>query len=221
LNKTNIFKKIAEIGFDELNNNFLLIELDTDCLQFVIKLLTTQFEIGSTIYSMKKSSERILEITSSLKRFSHLDRAVEGDIDIIQGIEDTLVILRNEFKNGINVIRNYEKIPKISGYPAELTQVWTNIMMNAGQAMGGEGTLKIHTKYRNNKIEIKFIDSGHGIDENIIEKIFDPFFSTKDQGQGTGLGLSISYGIIKKHKGEITASSFPGETIFTITLPVN
>ena len=147
-----------------------------------------------------------------------MDRGPEGDIYIEDGIEDTLVILQNELKYGVEIEKDYQEVSKITCYPSELTQVWTNIIHNAVQAMAGKGKLRIETFEDGDYIGARFIDSGPGISEEIQEKIFEPFFSTKDQGEGTGLGLNICYRIVEKHGGRIYLSSKPGETTFEVWL---
>ena len=148
-----------------------------------------------------------------------MDRGPEGDIQIEDGIEDTLVMLQNELKYGVEIERDYKKVSKINCYPSELAQVWTNIIHNAVQAMDGKGKLKIETFEEGDYIGVRFIDSGPGIPEDAQTKIFEPFFSTKDQGEGTGLGLTICYQIIEKHGGRINLTSKPGKTTFEVLLP--
>ena len=141
--------------------------------------------------------------------------------DINEGIESTLLMLNNEFKNRVIVEKDFGKIPEILCFPGRLNQVFMNILSNAGQAIKDKGQILIKTYKDENNIYISIKDSGDGMMEETKNKIFEPFFTTKDVGKGTGLGLSISYGIVKNHKGEIEVNSEIGKgTEFLITLPL-
>jgi signal transduction histidine kinase len=132
-----------------------------------------------------------------------------------------LILLQNRYKNRIEVIRNYGKIPLIECYPGQLNQVFMNILSNAIDAIDDKGTISINTYISEEYVRISIKDSGHGIPQNLKEKIFDPFFTTKGVGKGTGLGLSISQSIIEKHNGRIEVKSKSGKgTEFIIILPV-
>ncbi|MEO0948456.1 MAG: ATP-binding protein, partial [Cyanobacteria bacterium J06641_5] len=139
---------------------------------------------------------------------------------IVDGIETTLELYHNYIKKGIEVIRNYQDLPEIEGYPDELLQVWTNLIHNGVQAMEGRGTLTISTDTNSDRVTVVVQDSGAGIEPAVQDRIFDPFFTTKSQGQGSGLGLSIAKEIVEKHRGQITLSSQPGQTEFTVVLPL-
>jgi signal transduction histidine kinase len=119
------------------------------------------------------------------------------------------------------VIKDLREVPKILCNPDELNQVWTNVIQNAVHAIKGKGTLTISLFEEGDHVSVEIKDSGSGIPQEIVEKIWDPFFTTKDQGQGTGLGLGIVKGIIDKHKGKISVQSQPGSTTFKISLPIN
>jgi signal transduction histidine kinase len=122
----------------------------------------------------------------------------------------------------VEVIRHYAELPPVLCYPDELNQVWTNLIHNALQAMNYQGTLTIDvTTTIDQQAKISITDSGSGIPEEIQSKIFEPFFTTKPPGEGSGLGLDIVKKIIEKHHGQIEVKSIPGQTIFTIYLPIN
>ena len=124
-------------------------------------------------------------------------------------------------KSRIEVKREYGELPRIYAYPSQLNQVFMNILANAIAAVQGEGIITISTSAKPEEVMIRIADSGPGIPEEHLEKIFDPGFTTKGAGVGMGLGLSISYNIVKDHKGEITAQSAPGGgAVFSIRLPV-
>jgi signal transduction histidine kinase len=137
-------------------------------------------------------------------------------------LDATLVMLTPKFPKGIQVVREYDRsLPPIPGYPAELNQVWTNLIDNAVSAMGQTGTLTIRTVRDGDQLCVEIGDTGSGIDPEIRSRIFEPFFTTKPVGEGTGLGLDISYRIVvEKHHGDIRVESTPGDTRFRVLLPL-
>ncbi len=168
------------------------------------------------------ASKRIVKIVRSLKNFSRLDEAEFQMADIHEGINSTLTLIHHEIKNKIEVIKNYDNIPKIKCYPNQLNQVFMNLLINAAHAIKNKGTITISTFATDHNVQIKIVDTGKGIPSEELGKIFDPGFTTKSRGVGTGLGLSISYNIIQKHNGKIEVKSVLDKgTEFIITLPVN
>jgi len=184
-----------------------------------IAILVPIYELLDEIY---EGSSRISEIVVALKNYSFLGQAPIQDVNIHEGLDNTLVILRNKMKEGIIVHRDYgNNVPNITAYGSELNQVWTNLLDNAVDAMKGKGEITIRTRKENNFVVVEIEDNGPGIPEHIQSRIFDPFFTTKAPGKGTGLGLSTSYGIVtEKHKGNLSVHSSPGRTTFTVKLPV-
>ncbi len=166
-------------------------------------------------------SERVTTIVRRLRSFARLDEAELKEADIHEGIEDTLVLLQHEVKHHVQVVKSYGSLPKISCYPGKLNQVLLNLLINAKQAIQGEGTITIKTWHERGKVYIRVSDTGVGIPEKNLPKIFDPGFTTKGVGVGTGLGLSIVYRIIREdHQGDIRVESTVGKgTTFTIILP--
>jgi signal transduction histidine kinase len=169
-----------------------------------------------------KGAKQISEIVRGMKGYSYLDQAPVQQVDIHKGIEDTLIILRHKIKHGVTVKRDFAKdLPKIEAYASELNQVWTNIIDNAVDAMDGRGQITIKTYGKDENVVVEITDNGPGIPADVLPQIFQPFFTTKPQGQGTGLGLHITYNIIAdKHRGRISATSEPGKTMFQVVLPV-
>jgi len=166
----------------------------------------------------------IRRIVGALRRYSRLDEAPLERVDVHAGIEDTLVILSHQLKygeKGINVKRAYGKLPHITAYVGELNQVWTNLIHNAVQAMGGRGDLEIETTTDDGEVQVAIQDSGPGIPAEVVARIFEPFFTTKGKGEGTGLGLAISARIVEKHGGRIRVTSQPGCTRFEVRLPID
>lgn len=208
----------------------------TEVIQDEIAAIDLQFsreDFPKVLSSMKMGTERIRQIILSLRNFSRLDEAEVKAVDIHEGIENTLLILNNRLKRDIEVVRNYGNLPLVECYPAQLNQVFMNIIANAIDALeevknsqfpGNNNFLAqlvIQTSKLNNcDIQISIKDNGSGIPPEIKSKLFDPFFTTKPMGKGTGLGLSICYQILQKHKGKIEVISAPGAgTEFLITLP--
>lgn len=171
--------------------------------------------------NMETGVERTKEIIKSLKSFSRLDEAKLKKVNIHEGIDSTLVIIGDLYKDRINIHKEYGDIPEIECFPSELNQVFMNILTNACNAITNNGDIWIKTYKEKNEIKISIKDSGVGIPQEIKNKIFDPFFTTKDVGEGVGMGLSISYGIVKRHNGEILVKSDVGKgTEFIIILPI-
>jgi signal transduction histidine kinase len=181
---------------------------------------------GSTVYSLiaeiDHSAERMSEVVRAVKGYSYLGQAPVQLVDVHEGLENTLVILRHKLKQGITVHREYgSDLPRIEAYGSELNQVWTNLIDNAIDAMGGRGEIRIHTEAQPGEVVVEIGDDGPGIPAEVQGHIFDAFFTTKPPGVGTGLGLHLSYNIVvQQHRGQITFTSRPGETTFRVALPV-
>jgi predicted CoA-binding protein/anti-sigma regulatory factor (Ser/Thr protein kinase) len=191
-------------------------------LDAALHWLCTLYTIYSLLEEINQGTTRIGEIVKSLKSYVYLDQAPVQHIDIHEGLDNTLVLLRSKLKTGIVLERHYaENLTKIQAYGSELNQVWTNIIDNAVDAMEGQGTLKIRTRQYDDWVIVEIEDSGPGIPKEVQQKLFSPFFTTKPMGKGTGLGLNISFNIIQKHKGEIKVFSRPGRTCFSVRLPIN
>ncbi len=171
-------------------------------------------------HAIRTAIRRITRIVGALKGYSHLDQAKVTPADIHEGIENTLVILHSELKYGITVHRKYAELPTVPVYVDELNQVWTNLIHNAVQALGGRGEIVIETRVDGTDVAITVEDNGPGIAPEVMPRIFEPFFTTKPKGEGTGLGLGIVKQIVEKHAGRIEVASQPGCTRFTIKLPV-
>jgi signal transduction histidine kinase len=171
---------------------------------------------------MTEGTQRIIEIVKTLKSFAMLDEAELQKVDIHEGLEDTLKLIQHEISPSIKIIKNYGNIPEISCFPAQLNQVFLNVLINAIQSIDDHGEIRIMTCRENDKVRVDIKDTGVGIPEENLKKIFDPGFTTKGVGVGTGLGLSICYQIIQDHKGEISVKSRVGDgTTFTIILPID
>ncbi len=195
-----------------------------------IELEFLREDLPQTLSSMKMGADRIREIVVSMRNFSRWDDGNMKSADIHEGIDSTLVILNHRLKQGIQVIKQYGKLPAVECSPAQLNQVFMNVIGNAIDALeevkkGDKGyspTIWISTEVTaDNAVTVKIRDNGPGIAPGCAQQIFDPFFTTKSSGKGTGLGLAISYQIVAKHQGKIEVNSqIEQGTEFVITLPV-
>ncbi len=178
--------------------------------------------IQKNAYTIQLAVEKATKVVFALKKYVHRD--MEGQkvpTDIIDGIETVLTLYHNQLKQGVEVIKDFEKLPEVNCFQDEINQVWTNLIHNAIYAMSYNGTLTITAKNKGDSVTISFADTGCGIEPDIQDKIFEPFFTTKKQGEGSGMGLDIVKKIIEKHNGFITFKSELGKgTEFTIELPV-
>jgi signal transduction histidine kinase len=174
---------------------------------------------------VQESTTRVSELVRAIKEYSWMDTQPERDIDIHQGLENTLTILKHRLRSEIRVERQYDpELPKICAHGGELNQVWTNLIQNAIDAMlgtPGEKTLLIRTARQSGGVLVEILDTGPGIPTEIQDKIFEPFFTTKQQNDGTGLGLDLVGRIIRQHRGDIRFESRPGRTCFQVRLPIN
>jgi signal transduction histidine kinase len=177
-------------------------------------------EVDLLLNGISEGASRTKEIVQGLRNFSRVDEHVLRSASVHDGLDSTLVLLNNIFKNRIEIEKDYdENLQSIECYPGQLNQVFMNILNNAIQAIEGAGKILIKTRKIKNRAVIWISDTGKGIPKDHLNRIFDPFFTTKEVGEGTGLGLSISYGIIQQHRGEIKVSSKPGKgTTFKISL---
>lgn len=165
--------------------------------------------------------EELTELAQSLKDFSRLDRARQDDFNVNEGLDKTLLIMKNKLKSKVTVHKHYGEIPTVRCSPSQINQVFLNLLNNAADAIKEKGDIVIRTLADGNKIRISFADTGVGIPQNVMQKIRDPFFTTKDVGKGTGLGLSIVDQIVTSHGGELLIESEPGRgTTVTVVLPV-
>jgi signal transduction histidine kinase len=180
------------------------------------------FRVHVLAHEIGQGAARICEVVGALKNYSYLGQAPVRAVDVHEGLDDTLVILRSKLKKGVTVHREYGAgVPPIQAWGSELNQVWTNLLDNAADAMGGVGEITIRTYRDGDDVVVEVADTGPGIPEALVPKVFDPFFTTKPPGKGTGLGLSTSYSIITgNHNGAISVASRPGSTCFTVRLPL-
>jgi two-component system, NtrC family, sensor kinase len=187
-------------------------------------VFNTAYQFASfkkSISLIQRATAKSGKVVFALKSYAHFDSKQEKvQANLHDGIEMVLTLYQNQLKHGIEVVKNYGDLPKIMCYPDDLNQVWTNLIHNALQAMDYKGILTIETKQQESDLVLKFTDDGKGIPPEVIPKIFHPFFTTKSAGEGSGLGLDIVRKIVDKHEGTIAVESVPGQTSFTVSLPI-
>jgi hemerythrin-like metal-binding protein len=179
-------------------------------------------DLPTLIQESQEGLGRVTRIVQDLKDFSHVDEAEQQDADLNAGIESTLNVVANELKYKADVIRQLGDIPAVRCVPAQINQVFMNLLVNAAQAIETRGTITIRSGAENGFVWFEVEDTGKGMSEDVQRRIFEPFFTTKPVGKGTGLGLSLSYDIIvKKHGGRFDVRSTPGVgTCFRLWLPI-
>lgn len=190
---------------------------------FIIDLLNAYRAVAAHLRNIGAGTTRLYQTAQSLKMFASKEQRLRTDVDIHEGIDNTIeLVSTNKCMKQVNIAKTYNA-PNISCNPGILQQVWQNLLLNAGQAMKNGGEIKIETCLKDeNTISVKFSDNGPGIPDHYRSKIFDPYFTTKDRSKGMGLGLNMSYRIIELHGGTIEVQSKVGEgTKFEIILPIN
>jgi signal transduction histidine kinase len=213
---------LVDLGFDDAELSRIAGLFPGDQLLPVVSLLNATYKAHSLMSEVRSGASRISDIVKALKSYSYLDQAPVQSVNVHDGLDDTLMILRNKL-SGIAVNREFgTDLPEIMAYGSELNQVWTNLIDNAADALGESGTITLRTHMDGDTILVEVEDDGPGVPEDVQPRVFDSFFTTKAPGQGTGLGLDISYNIVvQKHRGDITLESRPGQTVFRVRLPVN
>lgn len=196
----------------------LLQQPDSDSF---LKIVRSFARLQESTRDITTASDRAAKVVFALKTYARYDQTGETvKANILDGLEAVLTLYHNQIKHGVELIRHYQELPPIDCYFDELNQVWTNLIHNALQAMDNKGTLTVTAIQQDGYIKIGITDSGKGIPDQIKDKIFQPFFTTKPPGEGSGLGLDIVRKIVAKHQGNITFESVPGQTTFTVSLPM-
>jgi two-component system NtrC family sensor kinase len=169
----------------------------------------------------REGTERVKKIVQDLRIFSRMDHAELQNADLNEEIERALALMEPRFSNEIEVEREFGELPRVRCYAGQLNQVILNLLMNACDALGERGTIRIRTQRRGEGVRLEFSDDGPGIPPESLSRVFDPFYTTKPVGAGTGLGLSLSHSIIERHGGRLAVDSEVGVgTTFAIDLPI-
>jgi signal transduction histidine kinase len=199
----------------------LFANLDADTARAALVRIAASVEVASLLHEIESSTSRISDLVRAIKEYTYMDQAAVQSVDVVKSLETTLTILNHKLKHGVAVQRDYQKVPLlVNSFGSELNQVWTNIIDNAIDAMGGKGELRVRTYRDDGCVVVEIGDNGPGISPEVEPHIFEPFFTTKRVGEGTGLGLDTVQRIVKKHRGNIQVKSKPGNTRFEVWLPV-
>ena len=214
---------LVEAGMDSGALEQLLGEIPRTATADVLARVNCQLAAAKLAGEIKTATTRISELVGAIKEYSYMDQAKVQELDVHKGLDNTLLILKYKLKKkNISVTRDYaESLPQIKAYGSELNQVWTNLIVNAVDAMPEGGTLKVRTKREPTDIMVEIRDNGSGIPAAVRSRIFEPFFTTKPVGDGAGLGLDTVARIVRKHRGNVRFESKPGDTCFQVRLPLN
>jgi signal transduction histidine kinase len=195
--------------------------LGADTARAALVRIAASLDIYNLLTEIESSTSRISELVRAIKEYTYMDQAPVQNVDIVKSLETTLIIMNHKLKHGVAVERDYQRIPLlVNSFGSELNQVWTNIIDNAIDAMGGKGELRVRTFRDDGCVVVEIGDNGPGISSDIKPHIFEPFFTTKGVGDGTGLGLDTVQRIVKKHRGSIQVISQLGDTRFQVRLPL-
>lgn len=220
-NADSIASTLVNLGIGNDIQPFLPLLKDPE-REMILRNAYQLYSVQKSAQTIATATDRAAKVVFALRSYARYDDAGEKvEANIIDGLETVFTLYQNQFKQGVELVKNYQDLPNINCYPDELNQVWTNLIHNALQAMDHKGTLTINTHQDGNNIVISINDTGKGIPHEIIHKIFEPFFTTKPTGEGSGLGLDIVKKIIEKHQGRIEVESVPGKTKFSVSLPIN
>jgi signal transduction histidine kinase len=213
---------LVEAGMNSAALDELLGEIPATATADVLARVNCQLAAAKLASEIKTATARISELVGAIKEYSYMDQAKVQELDVHKGLDNTLLILKYKLKKkDITVTRDYaESLPLIKAYGSELNQVWTNLIVNAVDAMSIGGKLKVRTKREPTDILVEIRDNGAGIPADARSRIFEPFFTTKQVGEGTGLGLDTVARIVRKHRGNVRFESKPGDTCFQVRLPI-
>ncbi|MDX1416837.1 MAG: response regulator [Candidatus Promineifilaceae bacterium] len=214
---------LVNMGYTEETLNDLTGTFDRAQIPPILTWLCATTNVHGLLAEISEGTSRIAELIGVLKMYSFMDQAPVQAVDVNEGLENTLVLLKSKIGPGIVVRRDYAAdLPRIDAYGSELNQVWTHVIDNALDAVDGEGEIRISTRQEGEWVVVEVADDGPGIAEADQAQVFDPFFTTKPPGSGTGLGLNVSHHIVvNKHGGQISFRSRPGRTVFVIRLPLH
>ena len=199
----------------------LFATLDSETARAALVRIAASVEVAALLNEIESGTSRIADLVRAIKEYTYMDQTPLQNVDIVKSLETTLTILNHKLKHGVIVHRDYQRVPLlVNSFGSELNQVWTNIIDNAIDAMGGNGELRVRTYREDNCVVVEIGDNGPGILPEVRSHIFEPFFTTKGVGEGTGLGLDTVQRIVKKHRGNIQVTSKPGDTRFQVWLPL-
>jgi len=222
-NTWEVVPTLVEMGFEPAAVESLGETFTPKQFSTALEVLSATHTAHTLVDEIGEGAGRISRIVSALKAYTYMDQGPVQFLDLHEGLDNTLAMLGSKLTDGIVVRREYaEDLPHVQAYGSELNQVWTNLIDNAIDALGGRGEIRLRTCSEGKLVVVEIADNGPGIPEEIQPHIFEPFYTTKPVGQGAGLGLNISHNIVsKQHYGEITVQSRPGETRFIVKVPLS
>jgi signal transduction histidine kinase len=195
--------------------------VDGPALGAGLEWVASTLSVATLLGEVKESTRRISELVAAVRSYSELDRASTREVDLAEGLDSTLAMLGHKLHGGVRVVREYGAgVPRIDAYAGELNRVWTNLIDNALDAMGGSGTLRVATRAEGDGVVVEVGDTGPGMPPEVAARAFEAFYTTKEVGKGTGLGLDIARRIVEeRHGGTIAIDSRPGGTVVRVRLP--
>jgi signal transduction histidine kinase len=212
---------LAEAGVDTDRLEAMAEAFDDRSLACGLEWLAGTLDLVGLAGEIDTSVGRISHLVGTMKEYTHMDRAVVGEVDVISGLQNTLTMLGPRLKD-VSLFREFEKeLPRILGRGGELNQVWTNLIDNAIDAVDGRGSIAVRAYVEGTRVVVEVVDDGPGIPRAAQVHVFEPFYTTKDTGAGTGLGLAIVRRIVTDHGGEVFLQSEPGKTCFIVRLPLH
>ncbi|MGD0134444.1 MAG: ATP-binding protein [Bryobacteraceae bacterium] len=220
-NASRLASGLVDAGVDSAALEKLGGRFPDDVMAHILARLVSSVGAERLTREIEVSTGRISELVRAIKEYTYMDQAPEQEVDIHRALESTLTMLKFRLKRGVEVKREFDSnLPRILARGSELNQVWTNLIDNAVDAMGGKGELIIRTSRELDFVLIEIIDNGPGISDAVKPHLFEPFFTTKGVGEGTGIGLDTVYRIVRAHHGEVSFESQPGRTSFQVRLPL-
>ena len=212
---------LAALGLGPEGLGLLAADFGEPRMPALVHWLASAVTVRSLLVEIGHGATRVSETVQALKSYVHLDQAIVQNVDVHQGLDDTLLFLRHRMPPDVRVERTYATdLPRVGSFASELNQVWTNLIDNAVDAVSGHGTIRVRTTRGDGRVVVEIEDDGPGIASPDLARVFDPFFTTKPPGRGAGLGLVTCHHVIERHKGRITVESRPGRTVFRVELPV-
>jgi signal transduction histidine kinase len=197
-------------------------DVGRDALDGALRWLGYTLETEALMDEIEDSTSRISTLVAAVKQYSYLDQATHQEVDLHPGLDSTVVMLGHKL-SGVTVERDYDRtLPAVPAYAAELNQVWTNLIDNAVDAMDEQGVLRLRTRRDGDFAVVEVEDEGPGVAEDVRDRIFEPFVTTKSAGKGSGLGLENAKRIVeRRHGGTISFTTGPHGTTFTVRLPLS
>ncbi|HVN19958.1 MAG TPA: ATP-binding protein [Dongiaceae bacterium] len=212
---------LARRNFQPQDLEHVYATFDADTAKAALCRIAASVEIAGLLNEIESSTARISDLVRAIKEYTFMDQGPVQNVDVVKTLENTLTILNHKLKKGVAVRREYQQVPLVvDSFGSELSQVWTNIIDNAIDAMNGKGELRVRTFRDDDCVVVEIDDNGPGIPPEVQPRIFEPFFTTKGVGEGTGLGLDTVQRVVKKHHGSIHVNSKPGDTRFQVRLPL-